>query len=33
LYKSIAVIVCFPEHGAKRLAAVMIAHHQHDRDA
>jgi hypothetical protein len=33
LHKSIAVIVCFLEHGAKRPAAVVIAHHQHGRDA
>jgi hypothetical protein len=33
LHKSIAVVIRFLEHGAERLAAIVIAHHQHDRDS
>jgi hypothetical protein len=33
LYESVAVVVRFMENGAKRLAAVVVAHHQHDRNA
>ena len=33
LHKSIAVVVPCVEDGAERLAAIVIAHHQHDRDS